>query len=85
MTSHIISHSNMSCLLSPLYGFVLDTVSMSIMNHRISKVDSNSLSATSIAKNDSIIDSIVDVNKNNCGGSFKFRLCSAGLKSFEGI
>ena len=43
---------------------------MSIMNHRISKVDSNSLSATSIAKNDSIIDSIVDVNKNNCGGSY---------------
>ena len=27
-------------LLSTLYGFVLDTVSMSIMNHRISKVDS---------------------------------------------
>ena len=73
-------------LLSTLSGFVLDTVSMSIMNHRISKVDSNSLPATSIAKNDSIIDSIVDVNKNNCGVSYiKFRLCSAGLKSFEGI
>ena len=76
----------MSCLLSPLYGFVLDTVSMSIMNHRISKVDSNSLSATSIAKNDSIFDSIVDVKKKQLWWElYQFRLCSVGLKSFEGI